>query len=327
MDTVSIVIPVYNLENYIEKCLLSLMDQSYMALQIIVVDDGSTDSSARIVERLAREDDRILLIRQENRGVGVARNTGIDAAVGKYLTFVDGDDYVSRNYIRRYVRRMKETGAAMLVGGLDLVTEEGQVLQRLIPDDYTRFEHEEWPMRISAVCSHFYLRSMWEESGIRFSTLRERGEDVPVSLYFAATCDRIDVLPSGGYFYVQRKSSGVHTLRGLKTISLPYRSLEDSIRKIRAEGVVNSSQFHEIFVLRMLAMCAFDLARGAGPDKKKELCDYIYRILKEYYPDYYRNPKIRLIGGTDYPFVQKAAVWVLAKLVRFHLLYPAVRFI
>ena len=327
MDTVSIIIPVYNLEDYIEKCLRSLMDQSYTALQIIVVDDGSTDTSAAIAERLAGEDERILLIRQENSGVGVARNTGIDAAAGKYLTFVDGDDYVSRNYIRRYVRRMEETGAAMLVGGLDFVTEEGRVLQRIVPDGYTRFEHEEWPMRISAVCSHFYLRSMWEESGIRFGTLRERGEDVPVSLYFAATCDRIDVLPASGYYYMQRETSGVHSLRGLRTTSLPYRSLEDSIRKIRAEGVVNSVQFHEIFVLRMLATCAFDLARGAGPDKKKELCDYIYRILKEYYPDYDRNPKARLFAGTDFPFVQKAAVWVLVKLVRLHLLYPAVRFI
>ena len=327
MDTVSVVIPVYNLENYIEKCLRSLMEQSYTALQIIVVDDGSTDRSREIAEELSREDERITLIRQENGGVGVARNTGIDAATGKYLTFVDGDDYVSRNYIRRYVRRMKETGAAMLVGGLDFVTEEGNVLQRLVPDDYTRFEHEEWPMRISAVCSHFYLRSLWEKSGIRFSTLRERGEDVPISLYFAATCDRIDILPASGYYYVQRQSSGVHSLRGLKTTSLPYRSLEDSIRKIREEGVVNSAQYHELFVLRMLAMCAFDLARKAAPDKKKELCEYIYRILKEYYPDYARNPKTRLHSGTDYPFVQKAAVWVLVKLVRFHLLYPVVRFI
>ena len=327
MDTVSIVIPVYNLENYIEKCLRSLMNQSYTALQIIVVDDGSTDGSSIIAERLAGEDDRILLIRQENSGGGIARNTGIDAAVGKYLTFVDGDDYVSRNYIRRYVRRMKETDASMLIGGLDFVTEEGRVLQRIIPDGYTRFEHEEWPMRISAVCSHFYLRSMWNQSGIRFGALRERGEDVPISIYFAATCDRIGILPASGYYYVQRETSGVHSLRGLRNSSLPYRSLEDSIRKIRAEGIVNSSQFHELFVLRMLATCAFDLARGAGPDKKKELCAYIYRILHEYYPDYYRNPKTRLFAGTDYPFVQKAAVWVLVKLVRLHLLYPAVRFI
>ena len=326
-QTVSIIIPVYNVEGYVERCIRSIMEQSYADLQIIVVDDGSTDGSAGIVEGLAAEDERILLIRQENAGVGAARNTGLAAATGKYLTFVDGDDYISPNYIRRYVRRMKETGATMLVGGLDFVTEEGKCIKRLVPDSYIRFEHEEWPMLVSAVCSHFYLKSLWDESGIRFGEAKERGEDVPISIYFAATCPKIDVLTKSGYYYVQRQSSATHNYRGLRTIELPYRSLENAIIKTGHDGIVNSREYHEVFVLRMLAMCAFDMARGASPEKKRELCDYINRILKTYYPGYARNPKARLCADTRFPFVQKAAVWTLVKLVRLGLLYPAIRFL
>ena len=325
--TVSVVIPVYNLEDYVERCLRSVMDQTYHDLQIIVIDDGSTDRSGKIIEKLACEDTRIISITQKNAGVGAARNAGIDAATGKYLTFVDGDDSISPNYIRRYVRRMRETGAQMLVGGLDFVTEEGRVIRRLVPDHYERFSHEEWPQLISCVCAHFYLRELWVRSGLRFSEERERGEDVPISIYFAATCNRIGLLNSSGYFYVQRQASATHTFRGLKTIRLPYHSLEETIQKCRHDGIVNSRDFHEVFVLRLLAMCAFDLGRGADRKRKKELCSYICRIMKEYYPDYGRNPLIRLNADTTFPFVHKAAVWALVKLVKYRLLYPAVRFL
>ena len=162
---------------------------------------------------------------------------------------------------------------------------------------------------------------------MRFPETGERGEDVPVSLYFAATCSKIEVLNSSGYCYVQRKTSATHNFRGLKTISLPYHSLEEAIRKCQEDGIVNSRAFHEVFVLRMLAMCAFDLARGAGKNKKKELCAYIERILTTYYPGYEKNPKIKLTAGTRYPFPQKLAVWLLVKLVHRRLLYPVIRFI
>ena len=326
-DEVSVIIPVYNVEKYVERCLRSVMNQSYTALQIIVIDDGSTDGSADIVRRLAGEDDRITLICQRNAGVGRARNAGLDAAAGRYLTFVDGDDYISRNYVFRYVRRMRETGAAMLVGGLDYVSEDGRTIGRIVPDQYVRFEHEEWPMRVSAVCSHFYERKLWTETGMRFPEGRERGEDVPVSIYFAAICDRIDVLCSSGYFYVQRNSSATHNFRGLKTIDLPYAALEKAIRKTREDGIVNSDEFHELFVLRLLTMFVFDMARGACPEKKRELCGYIYKILKKYYPSYFKNPRISLFADTTYPFTQKAAVWLFVRLTRCRLLYPAIRFI
>ena len=95
MEKVSVIVPVYNNEKYVETCIRSICQQTYQNLEILVINDGSTDGSRQILERMAEKDKRIRLIHQENAGVSAARNKGIELADGEYLTFVDGDDYVS----------------------------------------------------------------------------------------------------------------------------------------------------------------------------------------------------------------------------------------
>lgn len=322
MPEVSVIIPVYNNEKFVEKCVRSVMGQSFGDLEIIVVDDGSTDQSGSILKRLAKEDKRIRLITQENKGVSEARNLGLDAAMGRYLTFVDGDDYIGRDYIRRLYHFAEQHKTQMLICGFTYVDERGNILDRVIPEDYRRLEREEWALRISAVWSHFYRREIWETYGIRFRA-GERGEDMPVSLFFSAVCRRIAVLDHAGYFYVRHPSSGVHTLRGLKYDRLPYEALEETIQKIRTVGCANGRDFYELFVLRILAVCFFRFVPGASRDKKRELCGYIVRILNTYFPRYYKNKRARLFSDTQLPFLQKAAVKAFILLVRTRGIYLA----
>ena len=318
---VSIIIPVYNTAGYVEKCIRSVMKQSWESLEILIIDDGSTDSSGQILERLAQEDHRIRLVHQANRGVAAARNKGLDLAQGEFITFVDGDDYIDRDYIRRFLRRQRETDADLVICGLDFVDENGKVLKRIIPERYERFKHEEWPMRISVVASHFYRKELWKQSGIRF-TEGERGEDMPISLYFAGMCAKIAILSSGGYAYVQHPSSAMHRFRGLKNYNLPYRAMESCLTRVKREGLKNDQSFYEIFILRILSLCLFSLARGADPSKKRELCRYIQHVLKVYIPNYRKNKKASLFSNLDFPFTQKAAVRILILLAETKLLYP-----
>ena len=95
--------------------------------------------------------------------------------------------------------------------------------------------------------------------------------------------------------------SAVHNFRGLKNYRLPYAALEDAIGRIRETGISNSPEFCELFVLRILSTCFFQLAPGASKDKMKELCDYIIRILDTYFPQYYKNRKARLTAPLDIP--------------------------
>lgn len=321
MSKVSVIIPVFNNEAYVEKCLRSVMRQTYTDLEIIVVNDGSTDKSLEILQRLSEEDGRIILINQENNGVSAARNRGLDAVTGEYLTFVDGDDYIAENYIENFYYVIRDKDMDMLICGLSFVDKSDKILHTIIPGEYVRQKKEEWAFRISAVCAHFYRFELWKKHGIRFFA-GERGEDMPISLFFNAICDKIGTLQHAGYYYVQHESSAMHNFRGLKNFRLPYEALEQMLKRIRKVGIVNSPEFHELFVLRILATCFFELGRGASREAEKELCDYIIRILQTYFPAYYRNKFTHLFSDLDVPFAQKAAVKILIILVRTKLIYP-----
>ena len=98
---ISIVVPVYNVEEYLEECIESIIKQSYPNIQIILVDDGSTDSSGLICDKYAQNDSRIEVIHQNNAGVVEARKAGLKRTIGEYVGFVDGDDYIDENMYER----------------------------------------------------------------------------------------------------------------------------------------------------------------------------------------------------------------------------------
>ena len=135
MPEVSVIIPVYNNERFVEKCIRSVMEQTFRNLEILVVNDGSTDRSGEILERLAAGDSRIVYISQENRGVAAARNRAFDIASGKYLTFVDGDDYIGRDYISQLYAAAEQKSTEMLICGLTCVDAEGKILSQIVPGE------------------------------------------------------------------------------------------------------------------------------------------------------------------------------------------------
>ena len=320
MAEVSIIIPVYNNVKYVEKCIRSVMQQTLQDLEIIVINDGSTDGSYEILQKLEKEDRRISLLTQKNSGVAAARNHGLRTASGKYITFVDGDDYLQVDYIEKMYQAAEKEQLDMVICGLTYVDESGKELSKVVPGVYKRYENEEWTFRISGVWCHLYRRALWQQYDIEFIS-GERGEDMPVSLFFSAMCERINTIPECGYFYVQYAESAMHNFKGLKRYSLPYRGLENTILKVQENGIKNSPEFYELFVLRIFSTFLFQLAPGASKEKMKELTQYIWRILYQYFPGYYKNTKARLTAKVEIPFVQKAAVKVLIMLVRTKLLY------
>lgn len=110
-DLVSIIVPVYNVENYIKKCVQSLVEQKYDDIEIILVDDGSPDKSPAIIDELAACDRRIRVIHQSNQGVSAARNAGIRHSSGSYIMFVDGDDWVDSEYVSYFLNLVKKSDA------------------------------------------------------------------------------------------------------------------------------------------------------------------------------------------------------------------------
>ena len=132
MQLVSVIIPVYNAEKYIENCLKSVVNQTYSQIEVIIVDDGSTDASASICGKFL-EDERVSLYSQKNQGVSSARNEGMKHAKGEFLLFVDADDELKVNMIERLVQLIGNSGADIAICGIELRSEAGNVLSAQMP--------------------------------------------------------------------------------------------------------------------------------------------------------------------------------------------------
>ena len=122
---VSVIIPVYNAENYISKCLESILNQSYKNIEIVVINDGSTDKSEELIKAYQDKDNRIVYLSQKNSGPSVARNNGIGHSTGEYLVFIDSDDIAERTYVELLLKKMVSSGADIVCCGYQDISEFG----------------------------------------------------------------------------------------------------------------------------------------------------------------------------------------------------------
>lgn len=132
---ISVIVPVYNVEKYLRQCLDSLLQQSYRDLEIIMVDDGSQDSSGEICEEYAAKDSRIKVIHKQNEGLGFARNSGLEISTGKYVTFIDSDDVAECDLIEQLMKEVIDKDVDTCIGGFKRITEDGKAV---FQESYTR---------------------------------------------------------------------------------------------------------------------------------------------------------------------------------------------
>ena len=193
--TISIIIPVYNSEQYLKKCLDSIRAQTYNQLEIICVDDDSTDDSPVILEKYAAIDDRIKVIHKKNEGVSIARNTGLDNANGDYVLFVDSDDWIEsttceialKNLVEQntdlvlwtYIRERKGESKEKVIFDTDLVFTEEEVQKklhrRMIGVINEELAHPENADALCTVWGKLYKRSIISRYNIKFYDIREIG--------------------------------------------------------------------------------------------------------------------------------------------------------
>lgn len=130
MDLISIVVPVYNVSRYLDECVKSLINQTYSNIEIILVNDGSTDRSGEICDELKKIDNRVKVVHKKNEGLGFARNTGLEYVRGKYVTFIDSDDYADNDLIENLYYAIKKNKADTCIGGFKRVDDLGNVLYK-----------------------------------------------------------------------------------------------------------------------------------------------------------------------------------------------------
>ena len=190
--------PIHNVEPYLDACLGSVADQAVQDFQAVLVDDGSTDASAEIASRRAANDPRFLLVRQENRGPGHARNTGLRYASGEYFAFLDGDDVVPRDAYRLLISTLDRTGSDFALGNVHRVDSSGTwqapMYAGLVEGhEGTHVTEFDWLLRDHLVHNKVWRRTFWRRRRLRFPT-GVLYEDVAMMLKAHYRARAVDVL-------------------------------------------------------------------------------------------------------------------------------------
>lgn len=230
---ISVVVPVYNVEKYLEEFLYSLVNQTYSNLQIILVDDGSTDSCGKICDRYASNDRRITVVHQKNAGAGAAKNTGLDLVKGEYLSIVDSDDYLELNYYERMIQVLSDSGADICQCLFDYVYQDFSVkiefmfesdiqIRELSNKRFLREALADWKYNI--FCNKLFKTSLLKDN--RFP-VGSKIDDEFFTYKIICSAKRIVNLSEVLYHYRQRKSSVMGDSQQLELIINKLRCFDE----------------------------------------------------------------------------------------------------
>lgn len=212
---ISIIVPVYNIEKYLGRCIDSVLAQSFQNWQLILVDDGSTDTSAEICDVYANQDSRISVIHQKNSGVSAARNQGIHSSCGEYISFIDGDDWVDPLFYETFWKCVQGKHSDCFVGPyLDTYQDRETCPFKL----YSQVDFTQRQAQYELLCQRFfgwapvsklYRREVVIKKHCYFSEKQGMGEDLWFNWRFFKHVSRVEYVPETGYHYVHREGSAM----------------------------------------------------------------------------------------------------------------------
>lgn len=246
-DLISIIVPIYNIDRYVGLCIESISNQTYPYLEIILIDDGSTDRSADICDLYAKKDKRIKVIHKTNGGLVSARKAGIENSTGRYVGYVDGDDYVEPTYYERLYKAIASNDADVAISGFsrDLFDKAACLLNNISADVYVGERLESLKSRYISYGSFYkngittyvwnklFKRDLLTRFQVAVNNDITIGEDAAVVYPLLAHCDRVVITDDVGYHYRQREDSMLKTSKpfaseaiGLKKL---YRYLTETL--------------------------------------------------------------------------------------------------
>ncbi len=220
MPKFSIIVPVYQVEKYLDKCLKSILRQSYQDFEVILVDDGSRDASGGICDRYAREDSRLRVIHKENGGLSDARNAGLRVAAGEYIYFVDGDDYIEENLLERVLDVFQKTRTDMVAFGYKCINENEEVQRNVMPQEKSyalKSQQEKYDYFVRVLLQYGQCWEAWNRV-YRGDIIRENAlwfvdndrifaEDILFLLMYLMYAERITGIGDLLYCYLTRENS------------------------------------------------------------------------------------------------------------------------
>lgn len=292
----SIVIPVYNVADYLQKCVDSVLANDCSDCEILLVDDGSTDGkSGALCDRLAeKRPDLIRVIHQENQGLGGARNTGIAAAQGDYLLFIDSDDYIAPNSLEVLSRAIEQTKAE--VYSFNFIVDDGAGgltntdTFTAVSEPFTLKNKPEFLLALPAAWTRVWKRELFLRTGIRYPS-RVWYEDIRTTTKLFAKAASIVILPDYLYFYLCRPGSITRNSNITRNREI-LDAFDDILAWFKQENLQKQYE-NELCRLAIDHILLAGTVRVLRIDRKSTLVQELRAYLEKHFPHFAENPYLR----------------------------------
>ncbi|MBQ9241073.1 MAG: glycosyltransferase family 2 protein [Duodenibacillus sp.] len=303
LPVISVVVPVFRVEKYLDKCIESIVNQTYRDIEIVLVDDGSPDNCPAKCDAWAKLDPRISVIHKKNGGLSDARNVGMEQARGNFLLFVDSDDYIAPNMCERLVAAQSETGSDIVIGNLVTISKDGTpfVNRSSFPEApctlpgrevLSRFYGPKKPvfdLELAAAWGKLYKRHLFLGAPpLRFPVGRTY-EDNYVSYKALYAAHRITVLPDTLYFYVKRNGSITDSL-DLAKLGDFFAVIEDKLAWCRDKDADTRLLIEHSAYLRFFSLLGLAASLPGSLEKTSVIRRY-WNMLRSQSSSYLHNPK------------------------------------
>lgn len=290
---ISIIVPVYNVMDYLPQCVESLLANDTADTEIILVDDGSKDDSGKLCDRFAEQHpDQFRVIHQENGGLGAARNTGMRAAKGTWFLFVDSDDRLAPNTLSVLKKAVAQGGAQMI--GFQYCSDDGTnppVPQSsgfdARPEPFMLQEHPDYLLSLPSAWMRLYHRSLFQDHEITYPS-RVWYEDIRTTAKLLPLANGIRVLPDHLYYYLQRPGSIMNNKNVARNREI-LEALDDVLNWYRANGLFDRYR-NELRALTVQHVLLAGSVRVARIDPKSELLNEFYAYTEKAFPDWKQDP-------------------------------------
>ncbi len=333
MLKVSVIVPVYNTEKYLGECLDSIVNQTLGDIEIIIINDGSTDSSQAIIDKYQKEYPLMIkAYQQENKGLSATRNIALQHACGKYVAYIDADDYVYLDYLKVLYDLAEKNDSEVVICSYDEVDQNRLFLSNRNSIDWEivfdgglkhTFQH--------CACPKLYRRDFIINNELYFQE-GEIMEDVAYGIVANSIAAKPVTTEYHGYQYRINNESIMGNIRKTGVSKkenarrFPCKGLENAIIKVREYRGKEYDQVLEFVIAKALAGFLFVFSEKSSKEDQKYLCDYTVRIFQEYFPNIRKNPYIRIGKLKKLPLVHRVATKMLVLSYRLHVVYPFVRF-
>lgn len=310
---ISIIIPVYNGKVYISNCLKSIEQQEYADLEIIFVDDGSNDDSREVIEQYRQKYKMIMdiiLICQENQGQGVARNTGIKHANGKYITFLDQDDTLEHGILIKMLKTAQEENADIVECGYRRVAACGKIKKEV------RLQQYEWSKyKIIAPWSKLYRTEFIKKNQVYFLPV-VLGEDIYFLMQAYSYMPKIAFLNDIGYNWMDNEASVSNTAHRELTRETSLLQLFDMLEKLSQIEILKKDRMYEYFLLKTAIWDILYTGRNNQYKTVRENSERIWSWFASHFKDYMKNPYLKFDRPRGEAAGIRLLVWLYIKIKR-----------